>query len=326
MMKVLFAFFLSSFFSLAGAVELSVVEAALKGDGAVGWIHGADHENRLYVFTYRNPDNFFDNVNLPLIPKNSQAYKVLKDLKRHDLIRVKGSFQKGERVQTHIWADDITVEKVWNVELPNYSHEVVLPEGLPDQGKIIVKVHAVFAEGHILVVDYNNTILPLVVDAPLTSQTSNLFRGDKVRVDYIFRTNPDRPVHIALNPNVEKPVEILDSILTQHGSRFSFEGDLVMFPASPQIKFNVFALMVDVGDGVYRDYTLVNFTDPDLFAQIREKLQKAWDESSIPSENARNKLIKKGLRVRGTGSINVIDPNQANPQILLETIEGIQLL
>lgn len=318
---------LSLVFSFSGfAVDLGQVEEALLGEGVIGWIHGADHENRLYVFTYRNPENFFDNQQFSLVPRNSQVFSVMRTLKRHDRIRVRGRLQEGERAQPHIWAEEIVVEETWQEELPDYHREVTLPDDLQPQGEMIVKVHALVADGRVMVVDYKGTIVPVVVEASQTPMTQNLFRGDKVRLNYVMRERPNRPTHVSLDPSVENPVQVLDSILAQHGRILSFEGDLVMFPESPQIIFNVFAIQVDIGDGLVREYTLVNFEDPDLFQQIREKLQQAWDASEIEAISSRNKLLKKGLRVRGTGPINVIDPNQANPQILLDSVQAIEIL
>ncbi|MCB0411730.1 MAG: hypothetical protein KDD22_04350, partial [Bdellovibrionales bacterium] len=202
----------------------------------------------------------------------------------------------------------------------------VLPYDMAPQGEMIVKVHAVVAEGHVLVVDYKGTIIPVVVGPEQAAHTQDLFRGDKIKIAYKFREEPGHPTHVEVDNSAAKPVEVLASILPQHGQTMTFEGNLVLFPNSPQVAFNVFALQVDIGDDVKLEYTLLNFEDPDLFQKIREKLQGIWDASAIVAENSRNKLIKKGLRIRATGPINVVTPNQANPQIILNSLEDLELL
>ncbi|MCB0411953.1 MAG: hypothetical protein KDD22_05465, partial [Bdellovibrionales bacterium] len=58
-LQVLFCLSAVTSFS-AQAVDLGQVEKDLKGEGALGWVHGADQDNQIFVFTVRNPENFFD--------------------------------------------------------------------------------------------------------------------------------------------------------------------------------------------------------------------------------------------------------------------------
>ncbi|MGZ3706939.1 MAG: hypothetical protein ACXVA8_13000, partial [Bdellovibrionota bacterium] len=109
-----------------------------------------------------------------------------------------------------------------------------------------------------------------------------------------------------------------------HGKPAALDGELVLFPKSPEIIFNVFALLQHLDNGLTRQYTLVNFDDPALFKKIREKLQAEWDK--FPAYvNGRNKLVSTKVRVRAKGTFNEIDPGQANPQILLKSVDDVEL-
>ena len=90
--------------------------------------------------------------------------------------------------------------------------------------------------------------------------------------------------------------------------------------------FNVFAVLQELPEGLKRQYTLVNFDNPETFKKIREKLQAAWDKHTKDYVNGRNKLVSTHVRIKATGTFNEVDPNQANAQILLSTPEGIEIL
>lgn len=185
-------------------------------------------------------------------------------------------------------------------------------------------MHAVDAGGAILVVEYEDIVLPVFVNRP--ELTKNLARNDVVRLAYEIRTLPDRPVHLQLK-DVEQPIEVVDSIMALHGQPASVEGELVLFPKSPQVKFNVFAVLQPLPGNLRRQFTLANFESDDAFKAIRDKLQAAWDsEPEGTAVSGRNKLISTKLRVRATGTFNEIDPGQANAQILLDGPDSVEIL
>ena len=91
--------------------------------------------------------------------------------------------------------------------------------------------------------------------------------------------------------------------------------------------FNVFAVLQELPGQLRRQYTLVNFDNPETFQQIREKLQNAWDAAgSSAAVSGRNKLMSTAVRVRATGTFNQIDPNQANAQIVLDGPDAVEIL
>jgi hypothetical protein len=55
---------------------------------AISDIHGAYPDLDLYVFTYRDPANFFESVDVSLVAGNPALGATLADLKRHDRVRI----------------------------------------------------------------------------------------------------------------------------------------------------------------------------------------------------------------------------------------------
>jgi hypothetical protein len=58
---------------------------------------------------------------------------------------------------------------------------------------------------------------------------------------------------------------------------------------------------------------------------MREKLQKVWDKYPGEYTNGRNKFVSKRLRVRVTGTFNQVSTSQANPQILINSPDNVQI-
>ena len=167
-------------------------------------------------------------------------------------------------------------------------------------------------------------VLPVFVRRP--ELTRELARNDVVRLHYEIRSRPDRPVHLEL-ADAAQPVEVVDSITALHGRAADLEGALVLFPQSPQVRFNVFAVLEPLVGGAQRQFTLVNFDDAAKFTAIRAKLQAAWDGAGPDAAvSGRNKLISTKVRVRVKGIYNQIDPNQANAQIVLDGPEAIEIV
>lgn len=317
---------LSLFFAACASAEIDIdaVDQALRADGIAGEVHGANHDNGYYVFTVRG-NNFFDYVHFSLYSRDPKVQTVLKGLKRHDYIKVKGAISDKTRPQKHISASDVTVVKSWDVQLRERVQDMKIPASLQGKTEFIGKVHALVEGGQVLVLEYGDAIIPVPVEASLTHATQDLSRGDKVRVHFSVRSYPKGPAHIVLDSQKSTPVEVLESVQSQHGKVMEITGALVLFPKSPQVMFDVFALQADLGDGVVRDYTLVNFENIQLFKDIRAKADLAW--KAAPQDgifNGRNKLVNSKLIGKAKGVINYVDPNQANPQVLLERIEDLQ--
>ncbi|HEX4383368.1 MAG TPA: hypothetical protein VH083_10475 [Myxococcales bacterium] len=310
-----------------GKKELSlVVEEQLAGAGVEGWIHGAVEGQGEYVLTYRTPGQFFDYLELSLVARDDNVAKQLASFKRHDKVRVKGAYMDhNPSPQKHILVSSIELlkkyESVYAAEA--YQYQAKIPEELLEKTSETFLVHAIGGNGQILVLQYKDAILPVFVRNGLL--TKDLYRGDLVKLSFKIQRRPKEPVH--LNLDETQPVEVLESIKALNGQKTTIEGALVLFPKSPEIVFNVFAVRQSLQGGLDRQFTLVNFEDPEIFKAVREKLQKAWDdEGSTAYVNGRNKLVSTKIRIRATGTLNDVDPSQANPQILLDSADAVQII
>lgn len=318
----------------AAEVDLQKLEAALKSTGVSGRVHGAVFERGLSVWTYREPGDFFSHYEFPLITEDANVAELLKKVKRHDKVWIKGAFAKNQAPQKHIVVSELKIEESWKNpvpgadQLPPYEPKVKIPEDLQQKSELVARVHAIAAGGKVLVIDYRGAILPVFIKNPDVSAgvAKNLFRGDKIRLHFVLRDYPDQPTHLSPDPAKEKAIERLVSIVEGHSKPVTKEGVLVLFPRSPQIVFDVFALQAEDADGVELEHTLVNFESPEVFQKIREKLAQAWELKKATAIQGRNKLVNPKIRIRAKGLLNVVDPNQANPQILLRAPEDVEIL
>jgi hypothetical protein len=296
------------------------------GRAVEGEVHGAFPELELYVFTYRNPENFFEYVEVSLIASTEELAAQLAALRRHDRVRIRGGFMDNRSQQRHVELQSLEVVSKYEASppIPPYEYEASIPDDLRGKDSELFLVHAVNAGGSVLVVEHEDVVLPVYVTRP--ELTRNLARNDVVRLYYEIRSRPDRPVHLQLQ-DIERPVEVVESVTALHGKPASVEGPLVLFPRSPQVRFNVFAVLQELPGNTQRQYTLVNFDDPAVFETIRTKLQNAWDAAGPDSSiSGRNKLVSTKVRIRATGTFNQIDPNQANAQIVLGGPDAIEIL
>ncbi len=296
------------------------------GNAVEGEIHGAFPDLQLYVFTYRNPENFFEFVEASLVAPTEELAAELAALHRHDRVRIRGELMDNPSRQLHVELSALEVVSKYEASpaIPEYDYQASIPDDLREKESEIFLVHAVNAGGSVLVVEHGDVVLPVYVNRP--ELTRDLARNDVVRLFYEIRSRPDRPVHLQLQ-DMAQPVEVVESVTALHGQPAAVEGALVMFPRSPQVRFNVFAVLQELPGNTQRQYTLVNFDSPEIFETIRTKLQSAWDAAGVDAAvSGRNKLISTKVRVRATGTFNQIDRNQANAQIVLAGPDSIEVL
>jgi hypothetical protein len=310
----------------SGAVDIKAVEEALTGKGLEGWVHGTVADKELYVFTYRNPDNFFDYITMSLVPATAEIRAKLAASKRHDKLRITGSFMPNPSPQKHISVTAVEVVKDYKpaYEVPAFVYSTEVPKALRKDGTASFLVHAIGGEGHILVVEYQDQVVPIF--ARDTAYTAGLSRNDVIRLKYKVQEAPNRPRHLMVDDNAKEPVKMVERIADINEKPADVQGTLVMFPKSPEIIFNVFAVLQDAKEGYSRQFTIVNFENPEVFKAAREKLQAAWDAHPGEWKNGRNKLVSTKVRVRVKGNFNQVSVNQANPQVLIGSADDITIL
>ena len=97
-------------------LDMKKLEGELATSGLTGWIHGAVDGQSLYVFTYRDPEDFFTSIELPLIARSEALQKTLRSLHRHDRVRVKGRFLPNSAPLRHLLVSDLEVLERWKGE------------------------------------------------------------------------------------------------------------------------------------------------------------------------------------------------------------------
>lgn len=306
-------------------LDLAKLEEELEGTGLIGRVHGAVASSQLFVLSVREPEDFFTHREFSLIPADREISNGLASIKRHDRLCIRGQFLENPSPQKHILVQSVKVLETQSnaEELPSYQREAKIPDDLSDRTSFIGKVHAIAHDGRVLVVEYQDAILPIFVPSP--EETQDLFRGDIIELSYRLQEYPDRPTHLQLNPEVQESIKVIDAIADWHDRETVLTGKLVKFPQSPQLNFDVYGIAVE-NQGVTRNFTLVNFEDEREFQKIRDTLAKIWDDNLETAQNGRNMLVNPAVILEARGRINVISPEQANPQILLDSTEDLKQL
>jgi|GEM_PF-634050 len=299
--------------------------AALLRDGILpGWIHGAVSDRTLYVFTYRKPGDFFDFAELPLKPASDDITAQLMTIKRHDAVLIGGSFIQDGAPIRHILITKLTIVTPYvadEVAATPHQAQTEIPDDLVGQTELLGKVHAVDTDGRILVIEYGDAVIPVFVPAPMW--TAGLYRNDKIRLAFQFAPIPPKPTHLWLDTAAAKPLEVLERLVDQQGKIVDEEGSLVRFPQSPEIVTDIYAVQVVDADNISREYTLLNQDSQVIFNAIHAKLAAAWKSRPGQGIDGRNKLVNPFIRVHAHGTFNLVAPNQANAQVLLDTADDV---
>lgn len=321
--------FAMTFVSPAKAdIDYAKIEEQLKTTGLVGEVHGSVNPLGLYVLTYRTPGNFFEHAEFPMITSDAAIRSQLQELQRHDKIRVFGGFAGINAPQKHIKLTKL--EKVYDhvspIEIPEFSYPPEVRDEIKNSTSLITRVHAIAEQGRVLVVEYKGFVIPMAVNEVSHLQTSaGLYRNDKVKIHYTLQKKPGRPMHLELLKSDANAIEVMRRVADPHGTKVERTGSLVLFPKSPQVAFDVYALQVIDEDGIPTEYTLVNFEDTELFKALRQKAADGWAKSPQTAIPGRNKLVNPKIKVTARGIYNLIVFDQANPQIIINSIDDLEV-
>ena len=304
-------------------IDMNCIEEHLKTTGLGGWVHASVRDQMMFAFTWRRPGpfGFFTNVTLPMASKDPNVLKQIAELKRHDQIVLKGSFFDNEAPIEHINVTELTVVKAYEGHDEKYEYDPDLPKEILSNTSVIAKVHIVANEGKVLVIETGDRVYPVFNKDP--KLVDGLYRNDKIELAYQVRATPFRPNHLEVDTAAATPVRVIERIADQHGEEITMSGSLVMFPQSPQIRFNIFAIRQEDAEGINRNFTIINFENNKLFTEIRLMLQKQWDDNIATAEYDRNKFINRKIKVTVKGIKNLVSPNQANPQVIPDKMEDV---
>ncbi len=315
---------------------LEELTAMAAREGLRGRVHGANQELGTYVFTWRQPGNFFHSFDFSLAPANPQVEAVLAGLERHQEVLVKGRLIRNPSSQPHLLAESVEPGKKWDPGISAAREDpppTDLRRALRGRRELRALVHALAEDGGMLVVEWRGQVIPVQVppDAELREEVGKLFRGDRIEFRFAVAKQPPRPLHLALDPDRSRgrePLVVTDRIHDLHDQERTMEGELVWFPKSPVLNRAIWGLRDPDPKGdrsLDRYFTLFNFEDMKDQEKIEAALQAAWESQPGGVVNARNKYVNTRVRVRATGKINDPAPNQANPTIVTTSVQ-VQVL
>lgn len=305
-------------------IDYDELSDKLAGEGLGGWVHGGVESQSMFVFTWRKPGNFFVNVNLPVTSSDSSIMEKIKKLRRHDRLVIKGKFIENNAPIRHINVSEIVEIVEWKGigSDIDYDYKTDLPADVLSKTSLKGKVHAVANGGSVLVMEYGDRVFPVLSKNP--DLTKGLYRNDKIELLYKVLDVGAETKHLLVDLEKTEPVCILEKTVVGHGEPLEVSGPLVFFPKSPQITRNIYAIRTEDTDQVKRNYVVVNFTDINLFNAITAKMNEVWEENEETAEYDRNKFINRKVIVKVKGTKNVISQKQANPQVLIDSMDDLE--
>jgi hypothetical protein len=304
--------------SKINGIEINQVGQLLGNGEMIAHIHAAVARGGFYSVTYRDPSSFFKFLDFSLLAQNEEVKSVLRTLNRHDKVQITGKLKDIEPCFPHVEVSEIKVlERFTGLDpFKDYVYKGRYQDIL-DGNTLIGKIHFVSPEQNLLVIEYQDLVVPVFIEKDFSEELKKFFRNDVVKIQYFARLSPRSPPHIELDLLTTKPIQRLIPIDRGHGEEIELKGRLVMFPKSPQIKFPIFAVAKEGQWGTPINFTLVNFENSKFFSKLLKKLNRKWKRHRRYIERGRNYLINTRLEVTVKGTKNVVSRQQANPQILV---------
>jgi hypothetical protein len=101
-------------------------------------------------------------IEVSLIPGSPKVLSSLAGLHRHDRVRIKGQLLDNPSPQTHVELSSLEVVKRYESTpaMPAYTYSADIPADLRGEDSALFLVHNVGAGGRILVVEYEDVVLP----------------------------------------------------------------------------------------------------------------------------------------------------------------------
>ena len=294
----------------------------LKHQGLTGYIHAANTATKTVVLTVNEPGGKSRNV--ALIAETPALWNQLNTLQRYDLVRVKGERVYRLYPQAHVVINRLTVLKRWQPDVakglpalhadPNLANPFM---ALIDQPTLTGTIHAVAGQGHVLLLDYKGAVYPLV--APDNTQTQHLWRGDRVTLRLSMMVTPNSPLHLMLEPatpgDTKRPVDVLEAIKTLHNQPTEAKGYLVLYPKSPAMAKDSWALAHTLPEGGVRYYLLESAWGKQGQMSLDRYLAHLWQSDPHAAEAGRQKWLKPQLLLQAKGLVWVEQPNQFQPRL-----------
>ncbi len=294
---------------------------------------------------------------LALTTTRDRIREQLRGLHRNEQVTIKGSLLDNRAPVPHIDVSEVTVLRSYQRD-PRAQQEVASPailNALPEQGSFVAIVHFVSRAAAFLVVDYRDHVVPIIVPTSARNETfdrlyASLNRFDRVRIHYrkIPRQGEHQPLHVRLARTEGSPIEVEEAVTSIHQTQTTARGWLVQYPINPAIGTSsvTYGIRIEGAHQTTRDY-FFNNNDAEkrrvLVAELdrrwraslergewqrsRERVGRRrwrWVDSEVLVSDwsqvffSRNRYINRGVPIEAQGTVNVVAPNQANPQLLTE--------
>ncbi len=320
---------------LDGLDPESLAKTLASPQGLAGALHGrvpgssgalGPSQGGAAVLTVRDPENFFESRQVSLVAANPDVQETLQLFQRNDAICVRGELAPFGGDQVHILVSEAFVLQAMPdryPELPPYRYTGPEPEQLPDAGVVQARIHS--SVTGLLVVELGDRLVPVYLPEGMTCG-DRYWRFDTVVLPFRKRLvpGPGGVTHLELDANACE-LQVIESLRQQNGHRVAVTGSLTLFPRSPLITRDTYAVSV-AKDGFQTAYTVVNFDNREIFEAAQGLLAQAWQNATQGIERGRNHFVNPSVRVQVTGTLNMVSQDQANPQIVLEDIGGIVLM
>ena len=279
--------------------------------GLVLSVHGNIPEQKLFVATWRSKVDFFKYRHFPMIVNDEDLQEVVKQLKRHDKVVVTGHLRYSSTRQEHIRVSKLEVLEVGELP-PPIDHDI--PE-VPIGDSLTAKVH--FAKGRTLVVDWQNRVFPVI----LPNEENAFWRNDGIRLQLTKQKWPRLPHHYRLDGEIE----VTEAVESLHNQIKTIQGNLVCYPKSPQIRFDVYAIEWRSPSSHLDRFITLMTEDTDEFFEMRDKVKAIWESCSNKTRRQQH-YVCPDIKMKAHGRMNVVAPTQANVQIMLRSIDDIEEL
>lgn len=326
MIKIILSLLVFTGGTAIAALNRQDAQKTLDEKGIVGLVHAANAAEGLYVMSYvPDPSNFFDRYFFSLVPSTAELRQALSGLRRNDKIRVRGLLNFRKTSQPHLLVNDVAVEQTFSPpDQPatvESTPQVSVVDEIERHDVVTAMVHAIPGDD-LLVAEIRDKVVPIVVKQPQLLQ--GLGRGDILDLRLVVRGQPSTPTHgqLVFQRSETPPVlKIQESFASRNNQQMKIQGRLALFPKSPLINRDIWAVEEALPSGLYRYYTLVNFDQdgqitPEMDA-LSMKLRKLWDANKRHVVAGRNKLINNKINISADGRILITSGDQANAQIHL---------
>ncbi len=297
------------------------IRAALAKGGLQGSVHGLVKKDHKYVFLLRpiGDSSGLFNERMSVFSRDPAIVAQLATLKRNDSVEVQGEWVTTASPQPHIHITQLTVTRRVDRLGGDYLHQNgdAIFAGL-SRAKLLGTVHTVLNGGEAIVMNFEDMVLPIMVDEPWRKIAASLWRADRIQVDVSIQQVPGRTTHFYTRVDSPEAIKIVDRMANCHNKRMTLEGELGRLDSE--------------------NFLLIKTTDannvPMIFLMLPGSagelaLRDLWGDAAFNPQTdqvGRNHFYRSGIKVRVTGQVLVLAPGVAHPQMRVLDAADVQVI